>query len=81
MNVRAQFLSCASIATLALSFCSQSPAQSDMPLRSRVTITHVKPEMLTEWVDLQKNEVVPGAEEGGWKKPYGLCHFHLRQRL
>jgi len=67
MNVRAQFLSCASIATLALSFCSQSPAQSDMPLRSRVTITHVKPEMLTEWVDLQKNEVVPALKKAGEK--------------
>ncbi len=67
MNVRAQFLSCASIATLALSFCSQSPAQSDMPLRSRVTITHVKPDMLTEWVDLQKNEVVPALKKAGEK--------------
>jgi hypothetical protein len=67
MNVRAQFLSCASIATLALSFCSQSPAQSDMPLRSRVTVTHVKPDMLTEWVDLQKNEVVPALKKAGEK--------------
>jgi hypothetical protein len=67
MNVRAQFLSCASIAMLALSFCSQSPAQSDMPLRSRVTITHVKPDMLTEWVDLQKNEVVPALKKAGEK--------------
>jgi hypothetical protein len=67
MNVRARFLSCASVVTLALSFCLQSPAQNEMPLRSRVTITHVKPDMLTEWVDLQKNEVVPALKKAGEK--------------
>jgi hypothetical protein len=35
--------------------------------KSRVTITHVKPEMLTEWVDLQKNEVVPALKKAGIK--------------
>ncbi|MDR3699240.1 MAG: hypothetical protein P4L56_06360 [Candidatus Sulfopaludibacter sp.] len=67
MNVRAQFLSCAGIAVLALASCSQSLAQSDMPLRSRVTVTHVKPDMLTEWVDLQKNEVLPALKKAGEK--------------
>lgn len=35
--------------------------------RSRVTITHVRPDMLTEWVDLQKNEVVPALKKAGEK--------------
>ena len=67
MNIKAHFLTCASIATLAVTFCSQSPAQTEMPLRSRVTVTHVKPDMLAEWVDLQKNEVVPALKKGGDK--------------
>jgi hypothetical protein len=67
MNIKAQFITCASIATLAVTFCSQSPAQTEMPLRSRVTVTHVKPDMLAEWVDLQKNEVVPALKKGGDK--------------
>ena len=37
------------------------------PVRARVTITHVKPDMVTEWVDLQKNEVVPALKKGGAK--------------
>jgi hypothetical protein len=32
-----------------------------------VTITHVKPDMLTEWIDLQKNEVVPALKKAGVK--------------
>lgn len=35
--------------------------------RSRVTISHVKPDMLNEWVDLQKNEVVPALKKAGVK--------------
>lgn len=35
------------------------------PTRWRVTVTRVKPEMLNEWIDLQKNEVVPALKKGG----------------
>ena len=35
--------------------------------RSRVTITHVKPDMVNDWVDLQKNEVVPALKKAGVK--------------
>jgi len=37
------------------------------PSMNRVTFTHVKPDMLTEWVDLQKNEVVPALKKAGQK--------------
>ena len=43
--------------------CPAQPA----PNRSRVTITHVKPDMVTDWVDLQKNEVVPALKKAGVK--------------
>lgn len=35
--------------------------------RARVTITHVKPDMVNEWLDLQKNEVLPARKKGGVK--------------
>ena len=35
------------------------------PARSAVTITHVNPAMLDEWVDLQKNEVMPALKKAG----------------
>ena len=37
------------------------------PAMTRVTITHVRPDMLSEWVDLQKNEVVPALKKAGQK--------------
>ena len=37
------------------------------PAMSRVTVTQVKPDMLNEWLDLQKNEVVPGLKKSGVK--------------
>ncbi len=47
------------------SLCLAQPAQA--PNRSRVTITKVKPEMLNEWQDLQKNEVLPALKKAGVK--------------
>lgn len=35
--------------------------------RYLVTVVRVKPDMLTEWVDLQKNEVAPAQKKGGVK--------------
>lgn len=67
MKINARLLSCAAMATLAVPFCSLGVAQTAMPLRSRVTMVHVKPDMLSEWVDLQKNEVVPALKKGGEK--------------
>jgi len=67
MNIKARFLSCASLAALALPLCLQGQPQPGAPMRSRVTVTHVKPDMLTEWIDLQKNEVVPALKKGGEK--------------
>jgi hypothetical protein len=37
------------------------------PSRSRITVSHLKPDMVNEWVDLQKNEVVPALKKGGVK--------------
>jgi hypothetical protein len=34
---------------------------------SRVTFNHVKPDMINEWIDLQKNEVVPALKKGDVK--------------
>ena len=33
----------------------------------RTTVSHVRPDMLTEWLDLQKNEVVPALKKAGVK--------------
>jgi hypothetical protein len=51
--------------SLALSLpalCSAQPAPAPAPV-SRVTITQVRPDMLNEWLDLQKNEVVPALKK------------------
>jgi hypothetical protein len=37
------------------------------PYRTRVTVTRLKPDMVTDWVDLQKNEVVPALKKAGVK--------------
>ena len=57
-------------ALLAVSLSCQNLAQSDRteaPPRSRVQVVHVKPDMLNEWLDLQKSEVVPALKKGGVK--------------
>jgi hypothetical protein len=67
MKLTTQFLSCVSVLALAFPLCGQNAAVSSMPLRSRVTVTQVKPDMLSDWVDLQKNEVVPALKKAGEK--------------
>ena len=42
-------------------FCLAQPA----PTTYRVQVNHVKLDMLNEWLDLQKNEVVPALKKGG----------------
>jgi hypothetical protein len=67
MTRKALFLSRAGLTLLALPICLLGQQQAAAPMRSRVTVTHVKPDMLSEWVDLQKNEVVPALKKGGEK--------------
>jgi hypothetical protein len=64
MNKRSALHSCASAVVLAVSLSTIALAQT-APTRVRVTVTRVKPEMLNEWIDLQKNEVVPALKKGG----------------
>jgi hypothetical protein len=40
-------------------------AQPQATATARVVITHVKPELANEWVDLQKNEVIPALKKAG----------------
>ena len=64
MKHRSAFRSSVSAALLATSLSTIALAQT-APTRWRVTVTRVKPEMLNEWIDLQKNEVVPALKKGG----------------
>lgn len=52
---------------IAVAGLTQCFAQPPAPATSRVTFTHVKPDMLTEWMDLQKNEVIPALKKAGIK--------------
>jgi len=65
MKTKVQLCFCASIALLASTLYNQCVAQSPAPQYARVTITHVKPDMLNEWLDIQKNEVVPALKKAG----------------
>jgi hypothetical protein len=54
--------------TLALAAGLSTLCLAQAPVtRTRVTITHLKPDMVNEWIDLQKNEVVPALKKGGIK--------------
>ena len=64
MNHRCALQILAGVVLLAATLSTPSLAQPSM---SRVTITHVRPDMLTEWVDLQKNEVDPALKKAGEK--------------
>jgi len=55
-------------AFLLASTCSnRASAQSAAPMTARVTVIQVKPDMLNEWLDLEKNEMVPAMKKGGQK--------------
>ena len=64
MNYRSALRFPTSVVILTAGLSTLCLAQS---VKSRVTITHVRPDMLTEWVDLQKNEVVPALKKAGVK--------------
>jgi hypothetical protein len=55
---------CSAGVALVVSLSTLCLAQST-PTTSRVTVSHVKAEMLNEWLDLQKNEVVPALKKAG----------------
>ena len=67
MKISAQRFSCAGIGLLALVSSLPCVAQPAAPQLARVVVTHVKPDMLNEWIDLQKNEVVPALKKAGQK--------------
>jgi hypothetical protein len=54
---------CAGAVALACSL--STPALAQTPTLVRYTHTQVKPEMLNDWLDLQKNEVVPALKKAG----------------
>src|SRR5436853_7658967 len=57
--------SIASAALLALCLSTVCLAQTAAPpAHQRVIIVHVKPDMQTEWFDLQKNELMPAQKKG-----------------
>jgi hypothetical protein len=66
MKTRFSLLKIAGALALAAGLPSLCLAQTP-PNRSRVTITHLKPDMVNERVDLQKNEVVPALKKAGIK--------------
>jgi hypothetical protein len=55
------------VSVVALAFSWSTPSQAQSPSKSRVTIIHLKPDMVNEFLDLEKNEVVPALKKGGQK--------------
>ena len=72
---------CVGLVALALGWSTQCHAQSPAPARSRVQIIHVKPEMVNEFLDIEKNEVVPAFKEGWAEVANGLPDYSIRRRL
>jgi hypothetical protein len=52
------------LATVTICAAQQQPAANPQSL---VTVVRIKPDMLTEWLDLQKNEVNPAQKKAGVK--------------
>ena len=69
MSPRRLFLIRAGAVALSLVPASVSLAQQQgsAPARTRyaVTVVRIKPDMLNEWLDLQKNEVIPAQKKAG----------------
>src|SRR3974377_2180724 len=67
MRLSNRFAMSAIAAILGFSLPRHCAAQSApaLPAHNFVAIVHVKPDMLTEWIDLQKNEVIPAQKKGG----------------
>jgi hypothetical protein len=56
---------CAVVVALASSLTASAQAQAPSPTLYRYVHTQIKPEMLNEWLDLQKNEVIPALKKAG----------------
>lgn len=52
-------------ATLCL---AQQPNAAPATTRYQVTVVRIKPDMIDEWIDLQKNEVIPAQKKAGVKE-------------
>lgn len=59
---------CAVILTAGSDMLLAQPTTASVPQRSMVTVYHLKPDMANEWMDLQKNEVVPALKKAGVKR-------------
>jgi hypothetical protein len=66
MKTRLMLAYCAGAILLALNLSTFCSAQAPTDPLTRMTITHVKPEMLTEWRDIQK-DMIPILKKGGTK--------------
>jgi hypothetical protein len=65
-TVRRAITSAAAVClTLCLSTVCLAQSASAPPAHSQVVIVHVKSDMLNEWIDLQKNELIPALKKGG----------------
>ena len=85
MKIRRVSLSSASIVVLATTLSTYCLAQTPTSGFARVTVTHVKPDMVNEWLDLQKNEVVPALKKAGVEHELVLVEnaphsFHLQPK-
>ncbi len=72
MRHRSRFAGCVASVTLATALAAPCLAQPGRRLetpakRSLVTVVTIKPDMLDEWLDLQKNAVVPALKKAGVK--------------
>jgi hypothetical protein len=59
-----------SLAPLTVAVAQQQAAPAST--RYAITVVRLKPDMVDEWLDLQKNEVVPAQKKGGVKERYIL---------
>lgn len=66
MRINRPLLFCAGAVLLSASLSTICAAQSANPT-SRVVYNHVRPDMINEWLDPQKNEVVPALKKAGVK--------------
>ena len=67
MKTTVAFRLATSSVLLAATLSTLCLAQPEAPQIARVQLIHIKPDMLTEWLDLQKNEVVPALKKAGEK--------------
>ena len=56
------------LSLLPATLCLAQPPTPPATTRYQVTVVRIKPDMVDEWVDLQKNEVIPAQKKGGVKE-------------